>query len=156
MNDYIDDRRNSGFLSGLSPIIRAVLICLLPFATIDFANYYTFGLSTILTCVFMLLIYAGCGALCVKFTYDAGQNKPMYIEGAKAGALLWLLSVLVNVLIGLVLGTASLGGTLLLGLPYLFCLAPFFLVMGGVAGGIGATLFERFRGPRPANDDYYS
>lgn len=132
--------------------LRAALVFAIPFILVDIWNYFSAGVAQVLSWPVMVLIYAGCGALAGKFATDSGSSGKMGVTGASAGMLLWLISTVVNVIISLVAGTASLGGTLLLGVPYLCICAPIQLIAGGLAGALGAWLYNKFSGRSSFSD----
>ena len=144
MSDYLDEgfgNIRNGW-SGWHPSIRAALIFTVPFIIVDFFNYYSAGASLVISCPIQFLIYGACGALAGKFGQDDvdAPSNPM-ILGALAGAGLWTISTLVNTLISLILGTLSVGVTLLLGIPYLCICAPVFLILGSLTGLLGAVIY---------------
>lgn len=147
MNDYFDEIRSSSansFWSGLDPAIKAALIFSIPFIITDFFNYYSAGTALVISCPLLFVFYLGCGALAGKFS--SGEfSSPNLSVGAKAGAFLWLTSTLVNTVISLILGTASLGMTLLLGIPYLCLCAPFHAIFGALVGSLGCWVYIAFR-----------
>ena len=143
--DNSDTTYNKSTWDGLAPNIKANLILLLPFIFADFFNYYSAGAALIVSGPILLLIYLGGGALCAHFALQQGREASEQPGlGAITGAGLWLGSTVVNTVIGLLLGTLSLGVTLLLGLPYLCLCAPVHLVGGALAGALGAWLYTLF------------
>lgn len=104
----------------LPPNIKSDLIFLLPFIFVDFFNYYySAGAALVISGPIMLLLYLGGGALCGFFALGQGRaTSELVVLGAITGAGLWLVSTIVNALIGIVLGTVSLGATLFLGNVY--------------------------------------
>jgi hypothetical protein len=97
----------------------------------------------------MFIIYLGSGALCSHFAFHQGRTlSEMPALGAVSGAGLWLASTVVNTVIGLFLGTVSLGATFLLGIPYLCLCAPFNLIGGALVGALGAWLYSLFAKPQ--------
>jgi hypothetical protein len=140
--DFPDANGSGSAWDTLAPNIKAGLILLLPFVIADFFNYYSAGAALIISGPVMFLIYMGGGALCAYFALREGRSfSALPGLGAVTGAGLWLGSTVVNTVIGLILGTVSLGATLLLGLPYLCLCAPFNLVGGALVGAFGAWLF---------------
>jgi len=161
MTDYFDDfsdRLGSpGFLGNLPPVIRAAAICAIPFIIADFFNYYSAGTALVLSLPILALIYAGCGALASKFEMEEGGSvSGVLYTGAKAGLTLWLTSTIVNIFISLIIGAASFGTTLLLGVPYLCLCAPLQLLGGGIMGALGGLIYEKVAGTPSGNgyDDY--
>ena len=145
MSDYYgnDFGESQGGWSRWPSQVKAALIFTLPFIIVDFFNYYSAGTALAISCPILFLLYAGCGALATRFSSSQGAratNSP--VVGAAAGALLWLISTIVNTIISLILGTASLGSTLILGIPYIICCAPLSLFMGAFAGGAGAMMIS--------------
>jgi len=144
-DDFPPPQSSSSGWDNLSPNLKSNLIFLLPFIFADFFNYYSAGVALIISGPIMLLLYLGSGAVSAYFALRQGRStSELPAMGAVTGAGLWLGSTIVNTLIGLILGTASLGTTLLLGVPYLCLCAPFNLVGGAVAGAIGAWLYALF------------
>ena len=137
----------------LPPAVQAALVFALPFIVADFFNYYSAGTALIISFPILVLFYTGCGALTCHFAAAAGQTHSNAYLGATGGLLLWLASTVVNTVIGLVVGTVSLGATLLLGLPYLCLCAPVQLIGGGLFGAFGGLLYGWVIGKRPASGD---
>lgn len=159
MSDYYDDvpNRGGGFFSSLPPYIHAPLIFSIPFIVADFFNYYSAGTALVISLPVLGLIYIICGVLSSKFAADQGRasSELLYI-GAFAGLVLWLVSTVVNTIIALILGTATLGTSLLLGIPYLCLCAPLQMVGGGLMGAFGGFLYGLFFGDSiPSDDDFY-
>ena len=156
MSDYFDsDFESTGRgLSNWPPPLKAALIFTIPFVIVDFFNYYSAGTALAISCPILFLLYAGCGILTAKFSTDDEFSSPNYfLVGGTAGAILWLFSTIINTLIGVALGTLSLGTTLLLGLPYLCLCTPAFLLMGAITGGVGAVIYSSiFQGN--SSDDF--
>ena len=161
MSDYFDgfgDNLGSpGFLGNLPPVIRAAAICAIPFIVADFFNYYSAGTALVLSLPILALIYAGCGALASKFEIEEGSSvSGALYTGAKAGLTLWLTSTIVNTIISLIIGAATLGATLILGVPYLCLCAPLQLLGGGIMGALGGFIYEKISGNSSGIDnDYY-
>ncbi len=155
MSDYFDEgfgNLRSGW-SSWHPSLRAALIFTVPFIIVDFFNYYSAGTALAISCPIQFLIYGACGALAGKLGSDDSDSpvNPM-ISGAMAGAGLWTISTVVNTLVSLVLGTLSVGVTLLLGVPYICICAPVLLVFGSLTGLLGAIIYTSvFR--KNSNDD---
>lgn len=143
---YNDDfsSTSSGW-SSLSPNLKADLILVLPFIFADFFNYYSAGVALIISGPIMFLLYLGSGALCANFALRQGRiTSELPALGAMTGAGLWLTSTVTNTVIGLFLGTLSLGTTLVLGLPYLCLCAPVNLIGGALVGALGGWLYSLF------------
>lgn len=143
-DDFSTPTSASGWDS-LAPNLKADLILLVPFIFADFFNYYSAGAALIISGPIMFVMYLGGGALSSHFALRQERTmSELPALGAITGAGLWLASTLVNVVIGLLLGTFSLGVTLLLGVPYLCLCAPFNLVGGALIGALGAWLYSLF------------
>jgi hypothetical protein len=142
------------FFSSIPPFILAPLIFALPFIAVDFFNYYSAGTALAISLPILAILYAGCGALAVFFATKRGTGMAHPMVGALAGLLLWLISTVVNTVISLILGTASLGMTLLLGIPYLCLCAPLQLVGGGLMGALGGFLLGLFHKGSSSGDTY--
>jgi len=143
----------AGWWRGLPPPLRAVGVFCLPFVIVDAFNYYSAGAAQALSLPILLLLYAGCGALAAHL----GRGRPGsdLRHGATAGLVLWLVSFIVNGLIALLAGVATLGTTLLLGVPYLCLCGPVHLVAGGLCGLFGAWLYGLFI-PKPPPADWWA
>lgn len=145
---YDDDFSSVNYRSGwasLAPNLKADLILVLPFVFADFFNYYSAGIALVISGPIMLLIYLGSGVLCSFFALRQGRSRSQLPAlGALTGAGLWLMSTIVNTILGLLLGTLSLGTTIVLGLPYLCLCAPVNLIGGALAGALGAWLYTLF------------
>ena len=143
-----------GFWAGLPPGVRAVTLFAIPFIAVDIFNYFSAGAALVLSLPILTLMYAGCGALGAKFAGDDGRDSSEFpFLGATAGLSLWLTSTVVNTVVSLIVGTATLGSTLLLGVPYLCLCAPFQLIGGGLMGALGGFLYGRFGGRGQDEDD---
>jgi uncharacterized protein YceK len=139
------------FWSGWPSQVKAALIFTIPFVIVDLFNYFfaTLSVGTVfaISCPLLFLLYAGCGAVATRFSSSQGFGSTNdIVVGATAGAALWLISTIVNTIISLILGTASLGTTLILGVPYIICCAPLSLIMGAIAGAAGALIVSRLFG----------
>lgn len=157
MSDYFDNDSSAGiggFLAARSPALRAAMIVAVPFMVADFFNYYSAGSALILTFPLLFIMYAGCGALAARFAAQDGRSDFFYV-GASAGLFLWFVSTLVNTIIALVIGAASLGVTLLAGVPYLCLCAPIQLVGGGLTGAIGGFIYSIFNKGSSTDDSGY-
>lgn len=158
-NEYDDfpSSNTFGFFNNLSPSLRAAAIFAIPFIIADFFNYYSAGAALVLSLPILALIYAGCGALAAKYELgDGGYASSALYTGAKAGLTLWLTSTIVNTLISLLIGAASLGTTLILGVPYLCLCAPLLLLGGGIMGALGGFIYEKISGNSSGIDNDYS
>jgi hypothetical protein len=160
-NNKFDDLSSSdavGYFNNLSPNLRAVAIFAVPFIVADFFNYYSAGAALVFSLPILAIIYTGCGALAAKHELGSGgyASSALY-TGAKAGLTLWLTSTIVNTLISLLIGAASFGTTLLLGVPYLCLCAPLQLFGGGTMGALGGFIYDKVSGKSGGIDyDDYS
>ncbi|HEB78688.1 MAG TPA: hypothetical protein ENI90_09190 [Methylothermaceae bacterium] len=144
MADY-DFEGPAGLWMGLPPSVRAAALFALPFIIADFFNYYSAGTALAFSLPVLALFYAGCGGLASKFAGDDGRDPADFLYvGAIAGLALWATSLLVNTIISLIIGTATLGTTLLLGVPYLCLCAPVQLIVGGLLGMLGGWVYRKF------------
>ena len=146
-NDYDDTdssiSRGRSFFSSMPPYVLAALIFALPFMVVDFFNYYTAGSALVLSTPVLAILYAACGFLTGKLAAGRDGSAPNFLViGAIAAVLLWLLSTVINTIISLIVGAASLGTTLLLGIPYLCLCAPLQLIGGGLMGGLGGFIYS--------------
>lgn len=167
MYDDYSGSKASGFLKGFSqipPAVRAAILFAIPFIVVDFFNYYSAGAAMAISLPILALLYAGCGALAAKFAADHGRvGGQLALNGLYAGLCLWLVSTVVNTIIGLILGTASLGLTLIGTIPYLCLCAPVQLVGGGAMGALGGVILGLlYKGGKPSDGssstgspDYY-
>jgi hypothetical protein len=158
-NYNLGSSRIVSFFSGLRPSLRAALLFAIPFMVVDFFNYYSAGTALVLSLPFLAILYTACGALASKYAARQGRTSSEFLLiGAMGGLALWLASTIVNTVISLIIGTASLGTTLLLGIPYLCLCAPIQLIGGGLMGGLGGfiySLFHKDSGGESATGDYY-
>lgn len=149
-----DETTSSGksFFTHLPAPLTTALLFAIPFIIVDFFNYYSAGLAQTVSFPILVILYAACGAVAVKLADLKGSGSARgFVTGASAGLLLWVVSTLVNTIIGLIMGTLSMGGTLLLGIPYLCLCAPLQLLGGSVTAGLGGMVYRMFRKP-PAAD----
>ena len=147
-NEFSPSPRPSSGWDALAPNVKADLILLLPFILADFFNYYSAGAALIISGPIMFIIYLVCVTLCGYFALNQGRTGTQILAlGAFAGAGLWMASTILNTIIGLFLGTASLGATLIMGIPYLCLCAPFNLIGGALIGAFGAWFYSLFSRP---------
>jgi hypothetical protein len=152
-NNFDADFKEKGFGLSIHPSILAALIFALPFIAVDFFNYYSAGTALALSLPVLALMYAGCGALATFFAIKQGRLSMGFpLIGALAGLMLWFVSTLVNTILSLILGTASVGLTLLLGIPYLCICAPIQLIGSGLMGALGGFLLGLFYGNKSSSD----
>ena len=152
--DNIDSSGVRGFLGRFPPYVAAALIFALPFIVVDFFNYYSAGAASILSFPVLALLYALCGALAAHLAASGSELQPGVLArtGAITGVTLWFFSTVVNTIISLLIGGASLGVTLFLGVPYLCCCAPLELAGGALTGAVGGLLYGLITG-RASNKD---
>ena len=143
-----------GWFTGIHPVARAAIMFALPFIAVDFFNYYSAGTALVISGPILAIMYAACGALAAKFAAGPDMVTGDYVKtGALAGLMLWLLSTVINSVIGLIIGTASLGTTLLLGVPYLCLCAPIQMIGGALAGMLGAYIYSLVGKSKQSDDD---
>lgn len=144
MNELVSNARKSGLYrlwSSFSPGTRAALVLLLPYTMVDAVHYYTAGTALVFSLPIILLIYLYCGVIAGRFAKKAGyEEERITQQGLMAGVTLWLISTIINALIAIFVGAASLGLTLVLGVPYLLLCGPVFLIASGLGGWLGANL----------------
>lgn len=134
----------SDLYRSFSPASRAVLIFAIPFIFVDAIHYYTAGSAIILSFPLLTLIYLLCGGLAAKFAQlDGIEVAKLSSTGRSAGIRLWLTSTIINTLISLVLGFASLGLTVLAGAVYLCLFAPFHALGSALLGWFGGWLYQQ-------------
>jgi hypothetical protein len=127
------------------PGTRAAFIFAIPFTLVDLIHYLTAGTAVSISFPIVFLLYIGCGALAAYFAEaEEGQSANAGRVGASAGVRLWLFATIINTFISLIIGAASLGATLILGIPYLCLCAPFHLVAGALFSALGGALFGFF------------
>jgi hypothetical protein len=159
MGEYYGNNDFGGapdFWEGLPPGVRAATLFAIPFTAVDILNYFSAGTALALSLPVLALMYAGCGALGARYAGNDGHESSEFpFVGATAGLSLWLTSTVVNTIISLIVGTATLGSTLLLGLPYLCLCAPAQLVGGGLIGALGGLVYRLLGGGGGRDlDDY--
>ncbi len=128
----------------LPPNLRAAALFAVPFIAVDFFNYFSAGTALVISLPILALLYAGCGMLGAKFARESGGGVSSAYTGALTGLTLWAISLAVNVVIGLILGTLTLGATLFASVPYLCLCGPFQLIGGGLMGAAGGWLYQYY------------
>ena len=142
LDDLQDElSRSHSFWFNLPPAVRAASVFAIPFIVVDAFNYFSAGVAQALSWPVLALLYAGCGGLAAKFAAERGRRDYAY-NGAIAGFALWIASLLVNGIIALIAGVASLGATLLLGIPYVCLCGPIQLIVGGLLGALGGAIYS--------------
>jgi len=158
-DDYSENSSVSNFFFRLPSFFLAPIILSVPFIVVDFFNYYSAGTALAFSTPVLAILYAACGALAGKLAADReGSNPNFVVIGATAGIALWLASTVVNTIISLIVGAASLGTTLLLGIPYLCLCAPLQFIGGGLMGAFGGFIYSLFHKGSDVNlggGDYY-
>lgn len=128
-----------------SPASRAVILFALPFTIVDAVHYYTAGAALIFSLPILLLIYLLCGALAAKF---ARASEPETLDlartGRTAGVRLWLTSTIINTLLAVILGVASLGYTFLSGGVYVCLFAPLHALGSALTGWLGGWVYQQY------------
>ncbi len=149
MNEITSTIQNSGFnkfWNSFSPSTRAALTLALPYTLVDAVHYFTAGSALVFSFPILIILYLWCGALAARFSAADGNTAVQWPpSGFKAGITLWFISTLVNALIAVLVGVASLGLTVALGVPYLLICGPIFLVASGLGGWLGARGFAAIR-----------
>ena len=132
-------------LQSFEPSTRAALTLLIPYAIIDAMHYFTAGSALVFTTPVIIIIYLWCGFIAARISFTAnGDMDQLPQQGFKAGLKLWLFSTVINALIAIAIGVASLGATLLLGIPNLLICGPVFLVGSGIIGWAGGWITKAY------------
>jgi hypothetical protein len=130
------------FYNSLAPSTRAALIFSIPFTIVDAIHYYTAGTAVVISLPIVLLVYLVCGVVAAKLALHLVLTQSEIIrEGMLAGIKLWGISTLINTIISLIVGAASLGATLFLGIPYLCLCAPVYAVGGALTASVGSYAY---------------
>ena len=149
MNEFTSTLQKSGinrFWKSFAPSTQAAIALALPYTLVDAVHYFTAGSALVFSFPILIILFLWCGALAARFSSGDGylaEQWPAY--GFKAGITLWLISTLVNALIAVLVGVASLGLTVVLGVPYLLLCGPVFLVASGAGGWLGARGYAAIR-----------
>ena len=134
------------FLSSFSPAARGALVMALPYIAVDALHYYTAGAALVLSTPVLVVMYMFTGTLAARFAYRSGAPlAELPAVGARAGVLLWLISTVVNSVIAVLIGAASLGLTLVLGLPFLLICGPALMIGSAIGGGLGGWFYRSYR-----------
>lgn len=149
MNEITSTLQNSGFnkfWKSFNPSTRAALALALPYTLVDAVHYFTAGSALVFSFPILIILYLWCGALAARFSAADGNAAVQWPpSGFKAGITLWFISTLVNALIAVLVGVASLGLTVTLGVPFLLLCGPVFLVASGFGGWLGARGYVAIR-----------
>jgi hypothetical protein len=98
----------------IPPSFVAALLVAVPFIAVDAFNYYSAGTALVLSLPVLAILYVVCGVLSGKlYAQRGGSSSGMLMTGAIAGVSLWIISTTINTLLGLAVGTLTLGMTLL-------------------------------------------
>ena len=148
MNQVMTKLQNSTFhnlFRSFTPSSRAAILFAVPFTLVDAIHYYTAGSALIFSFPLMGLIYLLCGALAAWLAHLDGQELgKLPAAGRSAGLRLWLTSTVINTLLALILGFASLGITLLGGAVYLCLFAPLHALGSALVGWVGAWIYQQY------------
>jgi len=128
-----------------TPASRAAILFAIPFTVVDAIHYYTAGTTLIFSFPLLALIYLLCGGLAAKITYqEALDSDKLPAAGSSAGLRLWLTSTVINTIVVMILGFASLGVTLLGGAVYLCVFAPFHALGSAMVGWLGGWFYQQY------------
>ncbi len=146
MNEIKRSLNPSGLVKlwhSFGPSAQAALALALPYTIVDAVHYYTAGAAMAFSLPVLIILYLLCGGLAARLAQRKGrQANTLPRIGLGAGIRLWLISTVINSLAAVIIGGASFGLTLALGVPYLLLCAPVFLVGGGLCGWSGAYLYR--------------
>jgi hypothetical protein len=148
MNQELTQKHNSSLhrlYKSFSPASRAVIILSIPFTLIDAIHYFTAGAALLISFPFLVVIYLICGGLAARFAYQESKDTTRLPRiGLSAGWKLCLTSTVINVLISIILGLASLGVSTLSG-AFAFCLyVPFHALVSILVGWTGGWLYRQY------------
>jgi hypothetical protein len=128
-----------------SPASRAVILFAIPFTMIDAIHYFTAGSALIFSFPLLFLTYLLCGMFAARI---AIQDKPDVSNlphiGRSAAFRLWLTSTVINTLLAMFFGVASLGLSLLSGVLYLCVFAPLHAVGSALVGWLGGWIYQQY------------
>ena len=131
--------------NSFTPASRAVILFAIPFTLVDAIQYYTAGTALIFALPLLVLIYLLCGGLAARFAYqDLQETGNLPRAGRSAGVRLWLTSTVINTLVVILLGFASLGISILGGAAYLCLFAPLHALGSALAGWMGGWLYQQY------------
>lgn len=122
---------------------KAALTLALPYTLVDAVHYYTAGTALVFSLPILVIFYLLCGGLAARIARHEGKEEDVWSRiGLGAGIRLWAISTLFNSLVAIIMGSTSLGLTLVLSVPYIFLCAPFSLIGSGLSGWIGASMYR--------------
>ena len=128
-----------------TPASRAAMLFAIPFTLVDAIHYYTAGSALIFSLPLLGLIYVLCGGLAARFAHqDELDPGKLPAIGRSAGLRLWLTSTVINTLLALILGFASLGVSLLGGAVYLCLFAPLHALVSAMTGWLGGWVYQQY------------
>ncbi len=133
------------FYRSFSPASRAALLFALPFMLVDAIHYYTAGTALLLSFPLVALLYFTCGMLAAKLAKREGQEAGSLPRVGRSATLrLWLISTVLNTLVSVLLGFASLGVTMLGGALYLCLFAPLHALGSALVGWLGGWVYQQY------------
>lgn len=148
MKNYSEKIQNSNvyrLYKSFSPSTKAAILLGLPYLLVDAIHYFTAGTALVFSWALLIFLFMYCGMLAAKIGYRTGiPSKELPRHGFLASSKLWVLSTILNSLVALLAGTASLGVTMLLSIPYLVLCTPFIFIVSGVCGWTGAILARSY------------
>jgi len=148
MNQVMDKLHDSSLYklyNSFSPASRAAILFAVPFTIVDAIHYFTAGTALIFSFPILILIYLYCGSVAARIAYPSEQDASNLPRIGRSSALrLWLTSTVINTLLMIILGFASLGITLLSGVFYLCLFVPFHVLGSALSGWVGGWLYQQY------------
>lgn len=139
------ESRFSALFASFLPASRVALLLALPFTIVDAIHYFTAGTALAFSIPLLVVIYILCGSIAAQIAHREGKDLgSLPREGRSAALRLWLISTLINTLLSVILGFASLGATILSGTIYLCLLGPFHALGSAIAGWFGGWLYKGY------------
>lgn len=137
----------------LSSPVKAALIGAIAILVVHAITYFTGGLGIIVSSVLFTIIYMTVGFLAAMFDEGQGVHQNAAFTGAAAGLILWLISIVLNMIFALVLGVPTLGFSLLVGVANICLCGSIELVMGVLVAMIGGYIHALFFASASGGDD---
>ncbi len=145
-NDY--DERPKNFWEGLHPGVRSALIFWIVLLALALLNSFTGGTSLVFCYPVQILLYAANGALAAYFALRSGHHtSDLPRVGAIAGLVAWVMPAVYYLIVGLLLGIATLGVGWLVGAAGWLLCGPIDLSIHALFAALGAWLYGRFASP---------
>ena len=159
MNNYLfdpndfDEFDDINHRNSLPAPVKAAAIGSIGVLIIHGITYFTAGLGIIISIILFTLLYLLVGLLGAFFSSEQNIGDDFVRVGGLSGFILWIISVIVNLIAAIIFGGVSLGIGFLFSVPYSCLCGISELVMGTFFAMVGGVVYGLFWGGSHKDDD---